>query len=331
MGIPSDYSAYITKPGQKNLTGDAYAMMLEKFTGEVLFQTHAQSVTEGVFQWTPLIGTDTMSNAAMGDPVLMRLESGITPNASKIEVGSQVVQVRKPVIARVAIGVLDDVQDRLNVRGRTPARMGKVISKITDQVLLHQCVKSALLTVGAHGIDELGGGARIEFTAAGQETNPDLYESALRSLMVAIMNAENEVSDGVLYLPPAQFGVLLDNDKLVSNLYSQGADFGSAFLSRASGFMLKPTTRLPNAAKTEADVGSAPYLFGANYVITAEHTDTVGLYAKTDAIMIAEAIPITSEIWWDQGSKTHILDAYFAFGAGPNDPSQAGVVLKYRA
>lgn len=331
MGLPIDYSAQLTKPGQANLAGDEYAMMLEMFTGEVIFRTQDASITEGVFQWIPLIGTDTLSNAAMGDPQLFRLEAGKTANASKIEVGSQIVQVRNPVIARVAIGVLDNIQDRLNVKGRTPERFGKIIAKVTDQVLLHQCVRAALKTTGASEVTGLQAGTSIVLDAAGDELDAVKYEKALRQLVVKLMENENEIMEGLMYMPPSIWGNLSEHDKLINNLYSQGGDFGAMTLSKAGGFQLKPTMRLSTTAVGEATVGSNPYLFGANYVVTDLQSDVVGLFAKPDSIMVAEALPITTEIWWDEGSKTHVLDAYFAFGAGINNPAEAGAIMKYRA
>lgn len=329
MGIPTDYSAYITKPGQQNLSGDEYAMMIERFTGEVLYRMQLSSTTEGIFNWTPLVGTDTLSNAAMSDPQLLRLEAGKTPNASKVEVGSQVVQVRKPVIARVAIGVLDNIQDRLNVKGRTPERMGKVISKVTDQVLLHQVAKSALKTTGASEVTGLQGGNHITLTAAGDELDATKYEKAMRDLLILLMDNEVENTDGLFWLPPTQWGTLLDNGLLTSAEYSGGnANYAGALLKQAAGFMLKPTSRLSTTAVDDTTVGSNPWLFGSDYNVTADEAKVVGLFGAPDSIMIAEALPITTEIWWDEGSKTHILDAYFAFGAGTNNPAQAGIITK---
>ena len=328
MGLPVDYSAQLTKPGQANLAGDEYAMMIERFTGEVLFRMQNQSVTEGLFQWTPLVGTDTLSNAAMGDPQLLRLEAGKTPNASKIEVGSQIVQVRKPIIARVAIGVLDNIQDRLNVKGRTPERMGKVIAKVTDQVLLHQAVKSAMKTTGASEVTGLSAGTKIVMTALTDELDAVKYEIKMRALLVALMDKENEPTEGLFFMEPRIWSNLFEHEKLISSLYTgAGNDFGAVSLSKAAGFPIRPTVRLSKTAVDDSTVGSNPYLFGADYAVTAEEARVVGLYAKPDCIMIAEALPITTEIWWDEGSKTHVLDAYFAFGAGPNNPAEAGVIL----
>jgi hypothetical protein len=84
MGIATDISAQLTFPGERNLGGDPYALMIEKFNGEVATLFQMASVTDGLFDWTTLVGTDTLSNAAMGDPELTKLEPGVSPAASQI-------------------------------------------------------------------------------------------------------------------------------------------------------------------------------------------------------------------------------------------------------
>jgi hypothetical protein len=61
--------------------------MIEKFDGRVHFHEQRDSITDGVFIFNPLVGTDTMSNAAMGDPTLQPVIPGIEPLGTAQEVG----------------------------------------------------------------------------------------------------------------------------------------------------------------------------------------------------------------------------------------------------
>jgi hypothetical protein len=325
-----DASAVISKPGQANLAGDLYAMMIEEFTGQVLVSMQFESDTAGLFPWTQLVGTDTLSNAGMGRPKLTTLDAGISPSASKIEVGAQTLQVRQPIICRVAIGVMDDVQDRLNIRGRQPMEMGKVISEMTDQVLLHQTIKSALMTTGM--VADLKGGTKIEMGAIGDELLGDKLERQYRYLAEAMMIKQNRIEGGVLFQGPTQYFSLFDSDKLINSQFSPGnGNFAATSILKAANMGMKTTNRITQAAQDGAGSTTFSDLFGTDYVVTAEHAKAIAVFAKPDALMIAEAIPMTTEIWWDSSNKTHVLDVYTAFAAGPNNPAEAGVVLKKTA
>lgn len=328
---PPDVSAHLTLPGQANLTGDQYALMIEKFNGEVTFAMQAASVTDGQFDWTPLVGTDTLSTAAMGDPSIVSLEAGKSPAASKIEVGDQLLQVRKAIISRVAVGLLDDIQDRLSVRGRTPERQGKVLAKLTDKVLLLKGVHAAIATTPHSNMTGWDAGVDIELAAADDELDGAKLEIAFRQLAVTKAEQENEMMMGRLYMSHTTQNYLLDAEKLTNSLYSAGSDVATRALRTVADLPIIPTARLPKTAVTSATAGSIPQLFGDDYEITDVDTDTVGLYLQREALMIAQALPIRSEIWWDKHTKTYVLDTYTAFAAGVNDPRYAGRVSKYRA
>lgn len=330
---PPDVSALLTKPGQANLTGDAYALMIEKFNGEVTFAMQMASVTDGQFDWTPLVGTDTLSNAAMGDPTIVSLEAGKSPAASKIEVGDQMLQVRKAIISRVAIGLLDDIQDRLSVKARTPARQGLVLAKLTDRVLLLKGVHAAIATTPHSSMTGWDAGLDVMLAAADDELDGAKLEVAFRQMAVTKLEQENEMNMGRLYMSPTTNNYLLDADKLTNSLYSSGTDVARMSLKTVADLPIIPTARLPKTAVAETDAiaGSIPVLFGSDYDITAVDINTVGLYLQRDALMIAQALPIQSEIWWDQATKTYVLDTYTAFAAGVNDPRYAARVSKYVA
>lgn len=328
---PIDSSAMISKPGQKNLSGDEYAMMIKKFNGEVTYTFHANAVTDGQFDWTPLVGTDTLSNAAMGDPELVSLEPGQSPPAKKIEVGDQHVQVRKAIITRVAIGLMDDIQDRLNVRGRVPGRMGEILAKTTDKVLLLKGIHAARQTTPHSNMTGWKAGYDKTLAAVGDELDGAKLEVAARAMAVQKQEDELEMMNGRLYMSPTTQNYLFDAEKLTNSFYSAGSDVATMALRSVADLSIISTARLAAQAKTTSDAGSIPALFGADYAITDEDIKTIMLYLERDALMIAQALPVRSDIWWDDHSKTYVLDTYTAFGAGVNDPRFAGCIRKKTA
>jgi hypothetical protein len=327
-----DISANITNPAQRNLAGALDALMIEKFDGRVHMHEQMVSVTDGVFDFKPLVGTDTMSNAAMGDPTLQAVVPGVEPLAKEIEVGDQIVQVKTPILARVAVAMLAQVQDRLNVKSRTPLNFARKIAKIKDELLLHQCVKSARKTTGAGEVTDMPAGTDLELAAANDETDSTDFEAGIMGMAEDLAEKEVDLMDGRCYVAPAQYYTLLKNDKLTSADYSKGnGNYAAAAVVQSSGMPLVMTNRLSQVADDGSVSGSNANIMGANYVVTALDADVVALFAMGESIMVAQSIPLTSDVYWDQRLLTWFIDSYLAFGAAPDRPDKTAVLRKYSA
>jgi len=268
----------------------------------------------------------------MGDPTLQAVSPGVEPLGKKIEVGTQIVQVKTPILARVVVAMLEQVQDRLSIKSRTPANFGRKIAKIKDEILLHQAVKSGMKATGAGDVTDMPGGVNKELAAATDEADATKFEAGIMLLAQALMEQEVELTDGKLFVAPEQYFTLLKNDKLTSADYSAGnANYSAAMVSVTSGMPIVPTMRLSQAADDGTTAGSNANMMGANYVVTDEESDVVGLYATPDSIMVASSIPLTTDVYWDKRLLTWFIDSYLAFGAAPDRPDKTAVLRKYRA
>lgn len=327
-----DVSANLTHPAQANLSGALDALMIEKFDGRVHWHEQRESITDGVFDFKPLIGTDTMSNAAMGDPTLQAVVAGVEPLAKTIEVGDQIVQVKTPILARVTVAMLAQVQDRLNIKSRTPLNFARRIAKAKDELLLHQAVRSGMKSTGAGEVTDMPGGVNKELAAANDEIDATKLELGVMSLAEGLAEQEVDLSDGKCYVAPKQYFTLLKNDKLVSADYSKtNGNYAMAAVAVASGMPLIMTNRLSQTADDGTTAGSNANIMGANYIVTDEESDVVALFCMGESIMVAQSIPLTSDVYWDQRLLTWFIDAYLAFGAAPDRPDKTAVLRKYRA
>jgi len=327
-----DISAYLTNPAQANGAGPVDALMIEKFSGTVSIEEQKASITDGVFEMKPMIGTDTMSNAAMGEPTMQALIPGVEPEGKSIEVGSAIVQVKNPILARVTVGMLAQVQDRLDIKGRTPGQFARKIAKTKDEILLHQCVKSGMKATGPGGITGFPGGINKELAAATDELDATKFEAGIMLLAQGLAEQEIDLVDGKLYVAPAQYFTLLKNDKLTdANFSKENGNYSQAAVSVTSGMPIVMTNRLSQAADDGSVEGSNAQMMGANYIVSLEESDVVGLFAMGESIMVAVSIPLTSDVWWDQRLKVWFIDSYLAFGAGPDRSDKTAVLRKYRA
>ena len=349
-------SADLNWPGQENFdiagTGDNMAMAIEKFDGVVHETVQKESVTAGVFTKKPLVGTDTMSNSAMGNPTLQKVEPGKEPAGQQIEVGKMIVQVKTPIIARVTEPMLAAVQDHLDIKSRTPANFGKRIAKHEDELMFVQVVKSALYehetiipihpptagtTVtgkGSGGI--LQRGSNFTLGSASDETDADKMDLAVMTIHQYFAEADlDPTTEGFLYMAPAQYFTLLKADKLINTDYSSGnGNYANAAIAKVSGIRLKMTNRLSQAQNDASSGGTTTNgdsiyeLYGSAYSTSEDEAKVVAAYCTGDAIMVAQAIPLTTKVYWDDRTLTWFIDSYEALGAAPDRTDLVGCIFK---
>jgi len=72
-----DISANLTYPMAENFSTDKFALTIEKFDGRVHETMQKKSLLESIFNFKPLVGTDTMSNNVMGNPTLQPVLPGV--------------------------------------------------------------------------------------------------------------------------------------------------------------------------------------------------------------------------------------------------------------
>ena len=317
-----DNSAEMNYPAQENLdqesTGDNFAMAIEKFDSTVHMTVQKDSIMDGVFTRKPLVGTDTMSN-----PTLAAVVAGVAPVGTTIEVGKMIVQVKTPIIARVREPMLATVQDHLDIKSRTPANFGRKIAKHEDMVFLNQCLKSVIYehamqvpihptTTGATVTGKGTGGilirgTQITLTSASDEADADKMDAAITTLHQTLAEEDlDPMSEGFLYVAPAQWFTMLKSDKLISADYSSGnGNYAGAMIQKVSGLPLKMTNRLSQSTDIIGSLRASDSivdLYGSAYETTAEEAKHVALYATSDTIMVAQAIPLTTKVWWDDNT-----------------------------
>lgn len=311
-----DRSAGLNYPSQKNLAGDVRALDIEKFNGRVWKAALQNQHIKPFHTFVPLTGTSIMSNAAMGDSTIGKITAGIEPDSHKVEMGAKYLTVDTPIVCRVIIDVLSDVQDRLSVRSRLPENFGRAIQKHEDEVLMVQNVASARTATGP--VADIAGGTTYTMALAGDEDDPVKLEAAFLSV-AQTLNEKEVVSDGAFVVTPAIYYTLLQNDRLLSRDYSLGnGSVAEAAIMKAGGFTLLMSNRQSQAVDDGTTVGSIGNLYGSDYHTDATAAKILATYITNESLMVAEAIPLTSKVWWNDTLMCWYIDAFKAFGCTPD-------------
>lgn len=293
-----------------------------------------QSVLDSVFTFMPLIGTDTMSNNVMGEVTLQAVEDGKEPAGHQVEAGKMIVQVKTPIIARVTTPMLATIQTHLDIKGKTPGNFAKRMAKMLDEVLFVQIVKSVLYDDAGKGSGKILPVAKtVTLGTAGDELLADKLTAAIYSMAQAMAEGEVDQQEGNLYMAPAQYFTLLKNkDLLDADINKPNGSFAHAAIDVASGMTIVMTNRISQAVDTVASpkkIDSTAKLYGTAYETSAAEAKAKALWCNSDTIMVAESIPMTTDVYWDKRLLTWFLDAYTAIGAAPDrTDTGAGIFSK---
>lgn len=323
----------LARPGQELQTGAVDALFLAEYGGLVEGTISKQSIMESFLQWRPVEGTNTLTNYRNGDTQLQKLGPGSNPQPTPVDFDNVSVKIDTVMLARNAVFTLDEIQSKFDAKAALAGEQGKVIAKFMDQVGMIKGIKAARIIKG----DGTGGttklpsgwysGTQSTLAAANDETDPNKLQYKIEEAIFGIQEKDVDPSEEgmVIYVRPAQYLALLRNDKLVDSQYSTGnGDYAEGKVLKSVGLPVRSTNRLPNAA-----VASHPLSNAANgnaYDLSAAEAKAVALIMAPRAVLSGASIPLQSNIWWDDGTKSWMIDSWLAIGAAENNPAYAAVV-----
>lgn len=301
----------VSRLGQTNQSGDANALFLKKFAGEVLtaFYTKNRSmdkhtvrtITNGKSAAFPFTGTGT---AARHTP-------GVELVGTKIGHAEKEIFVDDELVADRFIANIDDLKNHFDARSVYTKDMGEVISRQFDRQILNLGVLSAR---ASHPVTGEPGGSSVG-TANIKTVAADL-RNAIYDGVEALAANDVDLDDLVCFLRPAQFYLLIDDSKLVNKDYSTnngGVDTGT--IIQAAGVPLIMTNNLPIT-----DL-SADGDFLSKYQVNA--STVAGLIMGKDAVATVKLMDLSMESEYSARHRGTLMVAGLAVGSDVLRPTSA--------
>ena len=340
MALPTD-SAHLSRPGQDGGTGNYDALFIEEYGGLVDLAFHETSVMKSFLNVRSVMGTNTVKNYRVGETSLSGVTPGVRPDASPTNFGDVSVTVDTVVVARNNVFLLEDLQNNYDAKVELARTQGEQLAEYFDEAAYIQAMKAARSAAPAN-LPGFQGGTVVELDAATDELDPNKLEAKILSMVQGMEEKKVKVRgtqfgttgyNGVsLFVSPAQYYTLLQNDKLVDSQYSMGnGDYADSRILKAAGLPINTTTLLPQEA-----AGATGHLLSnatnSNaYDYTAAEGDVRVLGFAPRAVLAGETISLQSDIWYNKEEKQWFIDSHLSFGMAPDRAEMAGVVDKYRA
>lgn len=321
-------------PNQVNQQGNENALILEQFTGDVEHTYVSTSVLEKFFPRKQVKGTNTLTKKAIGRTKLQKLKRGDAPDGTQVDFSKASVTVDTMLLSRHSIWQLDEIFTDIDARKEIAIEQGQEIAEFVDQTISIAAAHAAAATESVftrNGRAPEGhfGATQITLAAPGDENDPAKVYAAIGRLF-STMEETRKVKpqrDGVvLIVRPAIFYLLQQAEQIVNGEYltSDGNKLTGVPTFSGWGVPVISSENLPNTV-IEGHLLSND---DNDNFYDGDFSTLVAVAVSPKALLIAEALPLQSSVWWSDASKCYFVDSWMSFAVGLDRVENAGRIDK---
>jgi hypothetical protein len=302
--------ATVSRLGQVDGAGDATALFLKKYAGEVLTafretnvflsRTKVRNIKNGKSAQFPATWKGTAAYHTPGAELV----------GSIVDHNERVITIDGLLIADRFIAEIDEAMNHWDVRSEYSYDAGRSLSKKMDtniaQVGLLAARASATVT---------GGNGGTVVTAATALTDADAMIGAIYDAAIALDEKDVPAEDRFCFLKPAQVYLMAESgSKIVNRDYTSGANGGvdTGVVLTVAGIKIVKTNNLP-----QANVATGPTAYQGDFSTVA------GLVMHRSAVGTVKLINLGVEMAYDIRRQGTLVVAKYAAGHGILRPESA--------
>ena len=311
-------NATVSRLGQVNASGDANALFLKVFSGEVLatFQrenqmlgmTSVRQIASGKSAQFPVIGTTSSGYHTPGNEI----------TGSSIKHAEKTINIDDLLISSAFLSNLDEAKNHYDVRSIYTAEMGRALANTVDQNLLQ------LAVLGARGSATItGGNGGKVVTDADADTNADSLIASIFECAQALDEKDVPSTDRFCIVKPAVYYKLVQNDKILNRDFGgQNGVFSDGTVIKVAGINIVKANTAVNAFANVSQVTGTNNTYHGNFsttVATVFHKSAIGTVKLMDLGMESE---------YDIRRQGNLMVAKMALGHGILRPESACEIKK---
>ena len=311
-------NATVSRLGQVNASGDANALFLKVFSGEVLatFQrenqmlnmTSVRQISSGQSAQFPVIGTTSSGYHTPGNEI----------TGSSIKHAEKTINIDDLLISSAFMSNLDEAKNHYDVRSIYTAEMGRALANTVDQNLLQ------LAVLGARGSATItGGNGGKVVTDADADTNADSLIASIFECAQALDEKDVPSTDRFCIVKPAVYYKLVQNDKILNRDFGgQNGVFSDGTVIKVAGVNIVKANTAVNAFANVSQVT------GTNNTYHGNFSTTVAVVFHKSAIGTVKLMDLGMESEYDIRRQGNLMVAKMALGHGILRPESACEIKK---
>jgi|TARA_R110002124_G_scaffold148368_5_gene313828 hypothetical protein len=303
-------AAVPSRLGQSNLAGDAKALFLKVFSGEVLTAFHRENkflersmvrtIQNGKSAQFPTVGTVTAAYHTPG----AELTGGVVAHAERV------ISIDDLLVAQTFIANIDEAMNHYDVRSTYSEEGGKVLSETMDSNL----AQVGLLAARASATITGGSGGSVLINAA-YDSDSAVLASGIFSGMQTL-DEKNVGGERSVFVRPAQYYLLAQNTTLINQWYGGQGAIAEGTVLKVAGAEVVKTNGLPS---TNITTGVATY--------QGNFSTSVALIMNKGAIGTVKLMDLATESEYQINRQGTLIVSKYAIGHGIVRP-ECAVELK---
>ena len=310
--------------GQVNASGDAKALFLKVFAGEVL-ATFAEvnvmmplhrvrTIKSGKSASFPAVGTATAAYHTPGESLI----EGDNGYLNQVKHNERLIHIDDQLVAPVFVSNLDEAMNHYDVRGEYSTQMGRALSNTADKNLIQKVLmaaREAATITGGNAGTKLSKGATVASTAT-------VLAAAIFEAAQTLDEKDVPEEDRYCVLLPKYYYLLAqESTKVINRDVSGAGSYADGEVLRIAGVQLIKSNHVPST-----DLSAA--ISGDNNDYTADFSDTVATVFQKSAIGTTKLLDLAVESAYQIERQGWLFVGKYAMGHGTLRPESAVEISK---
>lgn len=308
--------ATVSRIGQINSAGDAKALFMKVFAGEVLTAFKENCVTEDKHMVRNIQNGKSAQFPILGKVNAEYHTPGKEINGLNLPANERVITIDDLLISHAFIANLDEAMNHYDVRGPYSQELGRALAYTYDKHILQLAVMAARDTSPVS--TEVGGG---------KVTDPSmLADLSAEKLVAALFSAARTLDEKAIpeddrfaFLNPAAYYLLAQNTKIMNRYWGGEGEYAGAKVLRVAGLNVVKTIHAPFGQNIPT--GSVQAGTGNKYAVNA--SSTVGVVMHKAAVGTVKLMDMAMESQYDIRRQGTLMVAKYAMGHGILRPAAA--------
>lgn len=302
--------------GQVNTSGDAKALFLKVFAGEVLTAFEESTVTAGRFAERTIAAGKSAQFPILGKIAAEYHTPGAEINGLAVPANEVVITIDDLLISHAFLSNIDEAMNHYDVRAPYSTEIGRALAYAKDKQLLQLAILAARGSAPVSG--EAGGGSVTASTMLTDTTGEALVASLFSAAQK--LDEKNIAADGrTAFLAPNAYYLLAQNTKIMNKDWGGAGVYSDGKVLRVAGIEIVKTNHAPfgqTIANGTVEAGTGNKYAGV-------FTNTVGVVATKEAAGTVKLMDLAMESEYDIRRQGTLMLAKYAMGHGVLRPSCA--------
>ena len=311
-------NAVPSRVGQVNAAGDALALFLKVFAGEVLTAFSEVNVALGLSTIRSIKSGKSASFPATWKAAAEYHTPGAEIVGAAIKHNERIINIDSVLISHAFIANIDEAMNHYDVRAEYTKQLGYALSNQMDKNILQLMVLAARASATI-----TGGYGGTQLTAAGYDTTANTLAQGIYDAAQTLDEKDiPDLGDRVCVLRPKHYNLLIQSDKALHrdwNMTEENGTYASGKIYKIAGVRIVKSNHFPQS--------NIAAVTGQNNTYSADFTNSVAVVCTKQAVGTVKLMDLGMESEYDIRRQGTLFVAKYACGHGILRP-ECAVELK---